>query len=196
MSTLLGVRRRAAACGAALCILLAGSTPVRATLQEGKAEPARSPSELEAPPYSVPSPAAVPTGAVSSIDLVRRAMSANAGLAAARLDVDRARARLRQAGLRPNPSLDLERRTGRFTGSSGEGEASVGVAVPLELFGQRARRVDLAEVELDAAEAEIAERERQLASEVRGRFAEALAASRDLRVTSPRASRRPSSSSC
>jgi cobalt-zinc-cadmium efflux system outer membrane protein len=118
----------------------------------------------------------------SSIDLVRRAHTTNAGLSAARLDVDRARARLRQAGLRPNPTLDFEQRTGRFTGSAGEAEVSVGVAVPLELFGQRARRIDLAEAEIDAADAEIAERERELASEVRARYAEALAARRELEI--------------
>ncbi|MDQ2675745.1 MAG: TolC family protein, partial [Actinomycetota bacterium] len=103
-------------------------------------------------------------------------------LAAARLDVDRARARLRQAGLRPNPSIDFEQRTGRLTGSAGESETSAGVAIPLELFGQRGRRIDLAEAEIAAAEAEIAERERQLASDVRTRFAEALAARRELEI--------------
>src|SRR5262245_17123728 len=60
-----------------------------------------------------------PVQGSSSIDLVRRALTANAQLAAARLDIDRARARLSQAGLRPNPSLDIEQQNGVFN-SPGE----------------------------------------------------------------------------
>jgi outer membrane protein, heavy metal efflux system len=119
----------------------------------------------------------------SSIDLVRRALASNGELAAARLDIERARARLRQAGLRPNPSVDFEQTTGRFTGSAGEQETSVGVSVPLELGGQRRRRIDLARAEFDAAEAEIADRERRLTNEVRATYAEALAALRELQIT-------------
>jgi cobalt-zinc-cadmium efflux system outer membrane protein len=134
-------------------------------------------------PAAVAGDANTAQAASSSIDLVRRALTSNGELAAARLDVERARARLRQAGLRPNPSIDFEQRTGRLTGAPGEGEVTVGIAVPLELFGQRARRVDLAEAELAAAEAEIADRERRLAAEVRARYAEALAARRELEIT-------------
>jgi cobalt-zinc-cadmium efflux system outer membrane protein len=125
-----------------------------------------------------------PVQAVSSVDLVRRALAANEGLAAARLDIERARARLAQAGRRPNPTLDVEHRTGRLTGSRGEGETTIGFALPLELGGQRGRRVELAEAELAAAEAEIADRERRLAGEVRALYADALAAARELETTS------------
>jgi len=119
----------------------------------------------------------------SSIDLVRRAVASNGELAAARLDIERARARGRQARLRPNPSLDFEHTTGRLTGAPGEYETSIGLSVPLELGGKRQRRIDLARAELEAAEAEIADRERRLASEVRANYAEALAALRELRIT-------------
>jgi outer membrane protein, heavy metal efflux system len=118
----------------------------------------------------------------SSVDLVRRALSSNAELAAVRLEIDRARARLRQAGLRPNPSLDVEQQNGVFN-SPGERTTSVGISIPLELAGQRGRRMDLARAELEAAEAEVADRERRLASEVRMVYAEALAALRELEVT-------------
>ncbi|HEX8353707.1 MAG TPA: TolC family protein [Pyrinomonadaceae bacterium] len=114
---------------------------------------------------------------------MRRALVSNGELAAARLDIERARARLRQAGLRPNPTLDFEQTTGRLTGSAGESETSVGVSVPLEVGGQRRRRIDLARVELEAAEAEVTDRERRLASEVLGLYAEALAALRELEIT-------------
>ena len=119
----------------------------------------------------------------SSIDLIRRALASNGELAAGRLDIERARARMRQAGLRLNPTVEFEYATGRLTGTPGEYETSIGLAVPLELGGKRQRRIDLARAELEAAEAEIADRERRLTSEVRASYAEALAALRELRIT-------------
>jgi cobalt-zinc-cadmium efflux system outer membrane protein len=119
----------------------------------------------------------------SSIDLVRRALASNGELAAARINIESARARLRQAGLRPNPTLDFEQTTGRFTGAPGESERSIGLALPIELGGKRRRRIELAQVELEASEAEVADRERTLSAEVRASYAEALAALRELEIT-------------
>jgi cobalt-zinc-cadmium efflux system outer membrane protein len=124
-----------------------------------------------------------PVQGLSSDELVRRALTANAELSAVRLDIERGRARLRQAGLRPNPTLDFEQTTGRFTNSPGERETSVGFALPIELGGKRQRRIDLARVELEAAEAEVADRERRLAAEVRTAYAEAMASLRELETT-------------
>jgi cobalt-zinc-cadmium efflux system outer membrane protein len=124
-----------------------------------------------------------PMQGASSNDLVQRALTSNLELAAARLDISRARARLRQAGLRPNPSLDVEQTTGMLTGSLGERETSIGVSLALEVAGQRRRRIDLAQAELEATEAEVVERERQLAGAVLSAYAEALAALRELEIT-------------
>ena len=121
-----------------------------------------------------------PVQGASANEIVRRALAANGELAAARLEIERARARLRQAGLRPNPTIDVEQSTGRLTGSPGEGEVSVGVAVPIELGGKRRRRIEFAQAELEASEAEVADRERRLTNEVRALYAEALAAIREL----------------
>lgn len=118
----------------------------------------------------------------SSIDLVRRALASNAQLDATRLEIDRARARLRQAGLRPNPSVGFEQQNGVFN-SPGERGTTIGFSAPLELAGQRGRRIDLAQAELEASEADVADRERRLASEVRLAFIETLAALRELEVT-------------
>jgi outer membrane protein, heavy metal efflux system len=123
-----------------------------------------------------------PVQGASSGDLIRRALQSNAELAAARLDYERARARLRQAGLRPNPTVDFEYGNGGLIGSPGERGATIGLAMPLELGGQRKRRIELAEAELAATEAEIADRERRLVGEVRAAYAEALAALRELRT--------------
>ena len=119
----------------------------------------------------------------SSVDLVRRALLSNGELVAARLEINRARARLRQAGLRPNPIVEFEQTTGRLTGSAGERETTVGVALPVELGGKRQRRIELAQVELEAAEAEVADRERRLTSEVYAAYTEALTALRELAIT-------------
>ena len=120
----------------------------------------------------------------SSIDdLVSRALALNTELAAARLEIERGRARLTQSGLRPNPSIDFEQTTGRFTNAPGEKETSIGVSIPLELGGKRQRRIDLARAELAAAEAVVADRERQLIREIRATHAEALALFRELQVT-------------
>lgn len=124
-----------------------------------------------------------PAQGVSSSDLVRRALASNGELAAARLDIERARARLRQASLRSNPTVDFEQTTGRFTGSAGESETSVGVAVPLEIGGKRRRRIEAARIEIEASEAEVADRSRRLAGEVLALHAEALAALRELEIT-------------
>ena len=121
-----------------------------------------------------------PVQGASANEIVRRALAANGELGAARLEIERARARLRQAGLRPNPTIDVEQSTGRFTGSTGESEVSVGIAVPIELGGKRRRRIELARAELEASEAEVADRERRLTNEVRALYAEALAAIREL----------------
>jgi outer membrane protein, heavy metal efflux system len=110
-----------------------------------------------------------PLQGTSSSDLVRRALASNGELATVRIEIERARGRLRQAGLRPNPT--------------GESETSIGVVLPLELGGKRRRRIELAQAELVAVEADIADRERRLAAEVRSIYVEALAALRELETT-------------
>jgi cobalt-zinc-cadmium efflux system outer membrane protein len=126
---------------------------------------------------------AVAQSPLAPADLVRRAVHGNRELAAARLDLERGRARLRQAGLRPNPTIDVEQLTGRFTGSPEERDVSVGIALPLELGARRGRRIEVAEAELAATEAEIADRERQLARDVLLAYADALSALREQRIT-------------
>ena len=149
-----------------------------ATVAKALAGSPTSVAATPAPPTI--SPYFDPLQGTSSSDLVRRALASNGELAAVRIEIERARARLRQAGLRPNPTLDFEQTTGRFTGAPGESEISVGLAVPLELGGKRRRRIELAQAEFEAVEAEIADRERRLTNEVRVLYVEALASLREL----------------
>jgi cobalt-zinc-cadmium efflux system outer membrane protein len=122
------------------------------------------------------------SNAMTADDLIRHALAANAELAAARLDIERRRARLWQAGLRPNPTLDFEQQSGVFN-SPGERATTIGISLPLELGGKRQRRIDLARAELEATEAEVADRERRLANAVFAAHAEALAALHELSIT-------------
>lgn len=128
-------------------------------------------------------PGAARAQLTGSDGFVRLALQANRELSAARLDLERGRARLRQAGLRPNPTIDIENTTGRLTGSPQERELSVGVALPLELGRQRQRRLNVAEAELAITEAEILDRERLLRRDVLIAYATALSAQRELQVT-------------
>lgn len=118
----------------------------------------------------------------SSAELVQRALSANADLAAARLETERARARLLQSGLRPNPTLEVEQGSGRLANNPGDRATTIGVSLPLEITGQRRRRIELGQAELEAAQAEVADRERRLAKEVRIVYGEVLAATRELEI--------------
>lgn len=115
--------------------------------------------------------------------LVRRALTTNRELAAARLDVTRARARLRQSGLLPNPVLEVEQTGGALGISKGEVERRAEISVPIEYGGKRGRRIDVAQAELQVAEAVVTDRERRLAADVRRLYAEAIAATRELSFT-------------
>lgn len=124
-----------------------------------------------------------PARGASSLDLVRRAIGANRNLAAARLSIERARARVTQATLFPNPALDLERTTGAWTNSGGNSETVVGLAVPIEMGGKRSTRIEIARAELAAAEAEFTERQRGVVADVLAAYIDALAALRELDAT-------------
>jgi len=72
------------------------------------------------------------TEGISLAEIVRRAFENNGDIKIARLEVEKARARLTQAGLRANPTLEVEQTSGRLVGSPGDGELSVGVSIPVD----------------------------------------------------------------
>jgi outer membrane protein, heavy metal efflux system len=124
-----------------------------------------------------------PTAGTTADTLVRRAFTMNHELAAARLDVTRARARLRQSTLLPNPVLEVEQTGGALGISKGEVERRAEISIPIEYGGKRGRRIDVAQAELQAAEAVVADRERRLAADIRRLYSEAIAATRELSFT-------------
>ena len=95
-----------------------------------------------------------------------------------RSDIEAARGLQQQAGLRPNPTLTLERRD---EPAGTDNLTSVGIQWPLDLF-RRAGRVQTAERGLQATQLAVADRERLLVADVRMQYGVAAAAVRDVSV--------------
>lgn len=112
-------------------------------------------------------------------ELVARAIADNPDLRATRAEVDAAGGRLRQAGLRPNPELDL----GGQKALSPDNNLTVTLRVPLDLNDRRGGRVAVAEQDLELKRKQLADRERRLRTDVRMKAGEMLAARRNLQIT-------------
>jgi cobalt-zinc-cadmium efflux system outer membrane protein len=119
-------------------------------------------------------------GQLTVEELVARGLAENPELRSARSQIEAARGRLLQAGFRPNPMLDLSA-TRNVTGP--DNMQMIALTWPLDLGGRKDARVSVAERELAVKQAEVAERERRLAAEVRMKAGEVLAAARNLAIT-------------
>lgn len=124
--------------------------------------------------------ASIPAWGQTPDDLVRMAVERNREFLATKQRIAEAQGLLRQAGVRPSPTLEVEQSTGRPLGTRGEEEFSAGYFHTFETFGKREKRVAVAQKGVALAEAEIAERTRQLTFDVKMRYAEALAEQRKL----------------
>ncbi len=113
-------------------------------------------------------------------DFVRYALAHNGELAAARQMIAEARGRLRQAGLRANPMVETSETRAVTTSDN---MLMIGAELPLELGGRRKARVEVAQRELEMRDAEVADFERKLAAEVRTKYADTIAAARNLKFT-------------
>ena len=116
-------------------------------------------------------------GGVTEAELVTRALASNPTLLAQRQQIAMARGDVTQARLRQNPSLTLG---GLKEVNGGDNAINVRGSLPLELFGRRARRTEVAENQEEVTQQGVADHERLLTGEVRMRFGQALAAIRDL----------------
>jgi cobalt-zinc-cadmium efflux system outer membrane protein len=114
---------------------------------------------------------------VTEDELVTRALASNPTLASQRQQIEMAKGDVTQARLHKNPSLML----GGLQEVKGDDHAiNVTGSLPLELYGRRARRTEVAEDKEDASQHSVANQERLLTGEVRTRFGEALASIRNL----------------
>ncbi|MBK9707042.1 MAG: TolC family protein [Acidobacteria bacterium] len=117
---------------------------------------------------------------MSAEEAVGYALEHNKNLLADRKLLDEAAGRLKQAGLRPNPMLELM--GGSSVNDRSMNELSAGVSLPLELGGRRSSRIQVAEKEFARMKLEISDRERRLAAEIRMKYAEAIEAARTLEL--------------
>jgi len=99
--------------------------------------------------------------------LTQIAIAQNKTLQAAREQLRQAEARLTQAGLRPNPSLDFSRSTDTLLGGEGDSGFAVTFSQPIEIGGKRTKRIRRAEAELEVTKAEIADAERRLTGQLK-----------------------------
>jgi cobalt-zinc-cadmium efflux system outer membrane protein len=128
-----------------------------------------------------PAPArAQPAGAMTVDELVTRAVRDSPELAALRADSEAAEGRLIQAGLRPNPMLEL---SGQRNVAGSDSNVGAGITLPLDLAGRKEGRVGVAEREIAMRRLQVAERERRLRADIRSKAGELLGARRDLAAT-------------
>ena len=134
-----------------------------------------------------PAPPATATAAASFVDpqngvsleqAIKRALAEEPSIRSVRTGIDSARALQNQAGSRRNPSLTVEYR-GEPAGT--DNQTMLSVEWPLDLF-RREGRIAVAARETSVAELSVADRERLLASDVRGRVGEVLVAVRELTI--------------
>lgn len=121
-----------------------------------------------------------PQGGITADAAVVLALENNGEMQALRKEVDAARAFVKQAGLRANPKLTA---SGAKQIGGADNNQMAEAMLPLELGGRRAARVAVAQRELEIREFALENQERLLASEVRLKFGEALAAIKKLEVT-------------
>ncbi len=110
-------------------------------------------------------------------ELVTRALATNPTLLAQRQQIEMAKGSATQARLRKNPLLTLG---GLKEVNGSDNQFNIDGSLPLELYGRRGRRTEVAERKKDVTQQSVADQERLLSGDVRTRFGEALASIRNL----------------
>lgn len=99
-------------------------------------------------------------------ELTQIAIHQNKDIRASRYAIAIATAKLAQAGLWPNPSLELSNNDDRFFNNEGEYSRSIGLSQSLPISGRIAKQKTVACIDVERAKAEIQEAVRQLSSKV------------------------------
>ena len=108
------------------------------------------------------------------------AVQSNKDLQAVRYTVEQARARLLQAGLPPNPRLDIAAKNDLIFRNEGEYVASIGISQQFSVTNRISHQKEVARVDVALALAEIRQAELKLAGEVTSRFYSLLALNRQI----------------
>lgn len=115
---------------------------------------------------SEPTSALENTAHLNRQSAIEQALVHNKELAAARLMVDRATARVQATGLRPNPSLELEMSDDLLFHDEGESSYGIGISQSFPLANRLAKQKNVSRVEIAKARIEIKRRELDLAKEI------------------------------
>lgn len=167
-------RDRKCLCLLALLYLMLVYVDVHA--QTSSATPVTSPASTSQSTYNR---IIDPINGRTAEDLVRMALERNGELAAARTAIGEAKGRLRQASYRANPMLET---SGKQAVTSTDNNQMISIELPLEIGGRRQARVTTGQREVDLRQAEVADFERKLASEVRMKYASVIAIARNLKL--------------
>jgi cobalt-zinc-cadmium efflux system outer membrane protein len=136
---------------------------------------AQNPRPPQTAPQELPKSADYLSSSGASLeDLLTRMLANNLDLQAARQRLAQAEARLRQAALRPNPTIDYQLLTDRFTGNNGEREAEFTVNQPFDFGRKRNLRLEAARAEMERIRFEIAALERDKINEMEMVIGQAL----------------------
>lgn len=119
------------------------------------------------------------TNGLTAERAVELALENNGEILALRKEVEAARALVKQAGLRANPTLTAG---GAKQLGGADNNQMTEIMLPLEIGGRRGARIAVARVELEMRELALANQERLLAADVRIKFGEAVAAVKKLEV--------------
>lgn len=133
-----------------------------------------------------PPPGTQPEGEALTLEQALDLAGANApGIEAASAGLRAAEAQRRAAGLRPNPSVNVETEnvigTGPYSGLN-SAETTVGMSLPLELGGKRSARIGVADAQTSRARLEAVVARAELRLRVTQAFAQAAAAERRVAV--------------
>lgn len=109
-------------------------------------------------------------------EIIAMARDNNGELKALRQELGIGEAGKTRAGLRPNPTLELDGATGALTGSSSENRAAIGVSQEFLLGGKRDKRLTVAETELTRLGGKLKDAERLVLLEVKAGFYDLLLA--------------------
>ncbi|KTC78136.1 TolC family protein [Legionella brunensis] len=110
------------------------------------------------------------TNTLNLNQLAKIAIQNNKDLKAAQYNVFLATARIKQAGLWPNPSLQIANSDDHFFTNEGEYSRSVGFTQAFPISGRLAKRKNVARVDIAIAMAEIRNAKRQLRGQVANSF--------------------------
>ena len=108
------------------------------------------------------------------------AVQNNKDLQAVRYTVEQARARLLQAGLPPNPRLDIATKNDLLFKNEGEYVAGIGISQQFSVANRIGQQKEVARVDVALALAEIKQAELKLAGDVASRFYSILALNRQI----------------